>query len=110
MYPGDRFDVEALGRESLRMTELLLPGSSAREPGATPFDRNFFVKNFHSDEAPVCDLYAQGEVPVVELELVNGTDCDVYYFEAFRRDFLVASAFHIQVGPVRIIYTLEGLF
>ena len=75
------------------MTELLLPGHATRDPGATPFDRTFFVRHFHSDEPPVCDLYAEGEVPVVELELVNGTDCDVFYFEGFRKDYLVALLF-----------------
>jgi hypothetical protein len=75
------------------MTELLLPGQSERDPPETPFDRNFFLRHFHSDDAPVCDLYEQGEIPVVELELTNGETPDIYYFEAFRRDFLVALLF-----------------
>ena len=45
----------------------------------------FFIEQFHSDEPPGCDLFESGEIPVVELELMNGETCDVYYFEAFRK-------------------------
>jgi hypothetical protein len=75
------------------MPELLLPGQAERDPPETPFDRNFFLRQFHSDEPPACELYEQGEIPVVELELTNGETPDVYYFEAFRRDYLVALLF-----------------
>ena len=71
----------------------MLPGQLERDPPETPFDRGFFVREFHSDEPPLCDLYERGEIPVVELELTNGETPDVYYFEAFRRDFLVALLF-----------------
>ena len=75
------------------MSELLLPGQVDRDPPETPVDRSFFLREFPSDEPPLCQLYERGEIPVVELELTNGETPDVYYFEAFRRDFLVALLF-----------------
>ena len=56
-------------------------------PGG-PFDRDFFAAHFRAGVAPSCDLFSEGEVPVVELELINGETCDVYAFEAFKRDTL----------------------
>ena len=75
------------------MTELLLPGRAEHDDPSTPFDRYFFMANFHSTEPPSCELYESGELPVVELELSNGETPDVYYFEAFRTEFLVALLF-----------------
>ncbi len=75
------------------MSELLLPGRAESEDPATPFDRYFFMSNFDTPEPPACDLYTSGEIPVVELELSNGETPDVYYFEAFRKEFLVALLF-----------------
>lgn len=72
------------------MVELLLPGGSDR----VPFDRAFFAQHFEAGEAPACELSASdADVPVVELELVNGQTCDVFHFIAFQREFLIADLF-----------------
>lgn len=75
------------------MSELLIPGRPEAEEPETPFDRYFFMANFHSAEPPACELYSSGEIPVLELELTNGETPDVYYFEAFRKQYLVALLF-----------------
>jgi hypothetical protein len=63
-----------------------------------PFNREFFAAHFRAGVAPSCELFSEGEVPVVELELVNGETCDVFAFEAFKRDHIVAQLF---VDPPR---------
>jgi hypothetical protein len=76
------------------MAQILLPsGALHGEPDGPPFDRDFFIEHFRSESAPACDLYANGELPVVELELMNGGDVDVFAFEAFKKEFLVALLF-----------------
>lgn len=77
------------------MTELFLPSHfvANRERPYGPFDRDFFAEKFNTGEAPHCELFAAGEVPVVEIELVNGETCDVFAFEAFEEDHLVAQLF-----------------
>jgi len=76
------------------MSQLLVPGGfvpAGSDHG--PFDRGFFTEQFKEGVAPSCQNYARGEVPVVVLELVNGVTCDVYAFEAFRKNLLVAQVF-----------------
>lgn len=77
------------------MSKLLVPASyvanDARPYG--PFDRDFFAAQFNAGVAPRCELFADGEVPVVELQLANGETCDVFAFEAFHEDHLVAQLF-----------------
>ena len=83
------------GREPklLGMSDLLVPGGWAAA-GSGPFERRFFAAHFKAGEPPKCDAaFADGEVPVVELELVNGRICDVFHFVAFRRDHIVAELF-----------------
>lgn len=77
------------------MSDLLLPShfvAQAERPYG-PFDQDFFREKFNAGVAPHCELFAEGEVPVVELQLVNGETCDVYAFEAFHEDHLVAQVF-----------------
>ena len=72
------------------MSELILPGGL----NAKSFDRRFFLDEFGAPEkSPQCELMATGDVPVVELELVNGRTCDVFCFVEFRRELLVAELF-----------------
>jgi hypothetical protein len=77
------------------MSELLVPASyvANKERPYGPFDRDFFAAQFNAGVAPRCELFADGEVPVVELELVNGETCDVFAFEAFHEDHMVAQLF-----------------
>ncbi|MGE0713451.1 MAG: hypothetical protein AB7N76_36180 [Planctomycetota bacterium] len=76
------------------MSELLVPRDYAtRERPYGPFDRDFFAEHFREGVAPGCEIFADGDVPVVELELVNGETCDVFAFEAFNLDHLVAQLF-----------------
>lgn len=77
------------------MSELLVPASyvANKERPYGPFDRDFFADQFNAGVAPRCELFAEGEVPVVELELVNGETCDVFAFQAFHEDHLVAQLF-----------------
>lgn len=73
------------------MSELIIPGAVA---GPAVFNQRFFAQRFQEGgEAPACPAYGAGEVPVVELLLVNGQLCDVFHFEAFERDYLVAQLF-----------------
>ncbi|RMG09890.1 MAG: hypothetical protein D6731_18780 [Planctomycetota bacterium] len=83
------------------MSDLLLPEGyrPASDPsGEAIFGQAFFREHFSADEPPACQLYERGEIPVVELELLNGATCDVYYFEAFRKRYLIALLF---VDPPR---------
>lgn len=77
------------------MSDLLLPSHfvSQSESERGPFDRSFFAQNFNAGVAPHCELFAEGEIPVVELQLLNGETCDVFAFEAFHEDHLVAQLF-----------------
>lgn len=77
------------------MSDLLVPASyvANKERPYGPFDRDFFASQFNAGVAPRCELFADGEVPVVELQLVSGETCDVFAFEAFHEDHLVAQLF-----------------
>ncbi len=75
------------------MSQLLVPGNFVASEGQGPFGRAFFVDQFQEGQAPACSLIGEGEVPVVVLELMNGVTCDIYAFEAFKRDYLVAQVF-----------------
>ena len=73
------------------MSELILPGAAA---GPAVFNQRFFSHRFQEGGvAPACPAFGAGEIPVVELLLTNGQLCDVYHFEAFERDYLVAQLF-----------------
>ncbi|MBL4846319.1 MAG: hypothetical protein JKY65_12390 [Planctomycetes bacterium] len=77
------------------MSELLVPSHfvANKERPYGPFDRDFFASQFNAGVAPRCDLFADGEVPVVELQLANGETCDVFAFQAFEEDHIVAQLF-----------------
>lgn len=75
------------------MTQILIPDGYALSGERGPFDRAFFLEHFNEGIAPSCTLLGNGEVPVVVLELVNGEVCDIYSFEAFKRDYLIAQVF-----------------
>lgn len=76
------------------MSQLLVPGGfvpAGSDRG--PFDRLFFAEHFKEGIAACCQGYERGEVPVVVLELANGVSCDVFAFEAFKKNLLVAQVF-----------------
>lgn len=75
------------------MNQILVPDGYALSGDRGPFNRNFFVEHFNEGVAPSCTLLGTGEVPVVVLELVNGEVCDIYSFEAFKHDYLIAQVF-----------------
>jgi hypothetical protein len=73
------------------MSQIFIPGQQPIYVG--PFNQSFFLKEFKEGQVPQCDLISSGEIPVVELQLLNGETCDVFCFEQFRREFIVAQIF-----------------
>lgn len=75
------------------MSELLIPGRPPVGDDDLPFNRRFFVDQFRVGEAPACSLVAEGGIPVVRLQLVNGESLDIFGFLEFRKHYLVAQVF-----------------
>jgi hypothetical protein len=75
------------------MSELLIPGHLASGDDEHVFGRRFFVEQFHEGEAPSESLVERGGIPVVRLQLINGDSLDIFCFERFGKDYLVAQVF-----------------
>ncbi|MBI4242880.1 MAG: hypothetical protein HY606_02215 [Planctomycetes bacterium] len=73
------------------MSQIFIPGQQPIYLG--PFNQAFFLKEFKEGQVPECELIESGSIPVVELQLFNGETCDIYSFEQFRREFIVAQIF-----------------
>lgn len=73
------------------MSNLFIPGQQPIYWG--PYNQSFFVKEFKEGHVPQCELMQKGEIPVVELQLYSGETCDIFSFEQFNREYLVALIF-----------------